>query len=77
MAATVSLAPMCVVPYACYEACDGSMIQHSSGYYFRDHAENAPSYLGSECMRDERGRKWSRHFNAICDDHGNLVEVAS
>jgi hypothetical protein len=36
----------------------------------------AITWFGEETMVDQHGRAWSREFDAVIDDFGNLVEVA-
>lgn len=36
----------------------------------------AITWFGEQAMVDQHGRVWSREFDAVIDDFGNLVEVA-
>lgn len=54
-----------------------SWFQGSQGHHFQRIFGNryAITWFGEEKMVDQHGRVWSREFDAVIDDFGNLVEV--
>lgn len=45
------------------------------GHFNRLHGTNYCTWYGTEVAVDEAGRQWTRSYDAVIDDFGNLVEV--
>lgn len=41
----------------------------------RHDGNHGTTWFGFEKLLDQHGRRWERHFHAVIDDFGNLVEV--
>lgn len=50
---------------------------HASLYLYRQRTQPGGVWTGEECRRDDQGRRWARRIEAVTDDFGALVEVAS
>jgi len=47
----------------------------SISFQRRHDSNHGTTWFGFERLRDQQGRIWERHFHAVVDDFGNLVEV--